>query len=104
LKRSLAEAPVVTPLSLIVVIFAGEILMVLDRQRGQWELPGGIRERGESARQAAGPELAEETGMSAADLASLRRDGRIFPDSARTPGVRGRVPDNAAGGAAASRQ
>jgi 8-oxo-dGTP pyrophosphatase MutT (NUDIX family) len=61
------EDPVVTPLSLIVVICAGEILMVLDRHRRQWELPGGIRERGESARQAASRELAE-TGISAADL------------------------------------
>lgn len=60
--------PAATPLSLIVVICASEVLMVLDRRRGQWELPGGMREQGESARQAAARELAEETGITAGEL------------------------------------
>jgi 8-oxo-dGTP pyrophosphatase MutT (NUDIX family) len=34
-------------LSLIVVTLAGRILMVFDRWRNQWELPGGTLEPGE---------------------------------------------------------
>jgi 8-oxo-dGTP pyrophosphatase MutT (NUDIX family) len=44
--------------------------MVLDAVRGEWELPGGMRERDETPRQAAVRELAEETGIVAADLES----------------------------------
>lgn len=56
------------PASLIVVTLAGRVLMVHDRWRKQWELPGGMLEPGETARQAAVRELAEETGISATDL------------------------------------
>lgn len=51
------------PASLVVVTFAGRLLMVFDRWRGQWELPGGTLDPGETARQAAVRELAEETGI-----------------------------------------
>lgn len=54
--------------SLVVVTRLGRVLMVFDRWRRQWELPGGMLEPGESARQAAVRELAEETGISATDL------------------------------------
>ncbi len=56
------------PASLIVVTFAGRVLMVFDRWRMQWELPGGMLAPGETARQAAVRELAEETGISTTDL------------------------------------
>ena len=56
------------PLSLIVAVYASRVLMVLDAVREQWELPGGMRERDETARQAAVRELAEETGIAATDL------------------------------------
>ncbi|MGH3977990.1 MAG: NUDIX hydrolase [Pseudonocardiaceae bacterium] len=56
------------PLSLIVVALAGRVLMVFDRGRKQWELPGGMLEPGETARQAAVRELEEETGISTTDL------------------------------------
>lgn len=56
------------PASLVVVLCGGRVLMVLDAWRGQWELPGGMREGGETAIQAAVRELAEETGITAADL------------------------------------
>lgn len=72
-ELSALEDSVVMPLSLLMVICVGEILMVLDRHRRPWGLPGGLRERGESARQAAGCELAEATGVSAAEL---KRDKR----------------------------
>ena len=54
--------------SLVVVTLADCMLMVFDRWRKQWELPGGMLEPGETARQAAVRELAEETGVSATDL------------------------------------
>ena len=42
--------------------------MVFDSWRWQWELPGGMREPGETARQTAVRELVEETGIGAVDL------------------------------------
>ncbi|MGH3799099.1 MAG: NUDIX hydrolase [Pseudonocardiaceae bacterium] len=56
------------PASLIVVTLASRMLMVFDRWRRQWELPGGMLAPGETARQAAVRELAEETGIWATDL------------------------------------
>lgn len=56
------------PTSLIVVTLAGRVLMVFDRWRKQWELPGGMREPSETARQAAVRELTEETGICTTDL------------------------------------
>ncbi|MBB5156781.1 NUDIX hydrolase [Saccharopolyspora phatthalungensis] len=61
------------PLSLVVVGLADAVLMMLNGLRGYWELPGGLREPGESPRQAAIRELAEETGIrtTALDLAAV---------------------------------
>ncbi|MGH3908735.1 MAG: NUDIX hydrolase [Pseudonocardiaceae bacterium] len=56
------------PASLIVVRFGVSVVMLFDGWRRQWELPGGMREPGETARQAAVRELAEETGIGSADL------------------------------------
>jgi 8-oxo-dGTP diphosphatase len=71
------------PASLIVVRFGSSVLMLLNPWRRQWELPGGRREPGETARRAAVRELAEETGIEAVDLnfvavaeCDLRRPGR----------------------------
>ena len=56
------------PAALVVVRFAESVLMVFNGWRQQWELPGGMREPGETPRQAAVRELAEETGIEAAEL------------------------------------
>lgn len=56
------------PASLVVVRFEVAVLMLFNDWRQQWELPGGMREPGETARQAAVRELAEETGISSVDL------------------------------------
>ncbi|MGH3426452.1 MAG: NUDIX hydrolase [Pseudonocardiaceae bacterium] len=56
------------PASLIVVRFEDSVLMLFNPWRRQWELPGGRRESGETARQAAVRELAEETGIGPVDL------------------------------------
>jgi 8-oxo-dGTP diphosphatase len=56
------------PASLIVVQFGDSVLMVFNGWRRQWELPGGMRDPGETARQAAVRELAEETGIGPVEL------------------------------------
>ncbi len=71
------------PLSLVVAVYAGRVLMVLDAARGQWELPGGMREREETPRQAAVRELAEETGIVAVDLEPAAVAGFLLGRPAR---------------------
>ena len=51
------------PMALTALWHRDEVVMVYDRFRGQWELPGGLLEPGESPRQAAVRELAEESGQ-----------------------------------------
>jgi 8-oxo-dGTP pyrophosphatase MutT (NUDIX family) len=48
---------------LVALWHADRVLLVLDRYRGHWELPGGRIEDGESPRQAAARELSEEGGQ-----------------------------------------
>ncbi|MGH3798289.1 MAG: NUDIX hydrolase [Pseudonocardiaceae bacterium] len=59
----LVERRLPMPASLIVVRFADSVLTLFNGWRRQWELPGGMREPGETARQAALRELGEETGI-----------------------------------------
>lgn len=54
--------------SLVVATWRGLVLMGLHARRGQWELPGGALEHGESPHDAAVRELAEETGIHVAML------------------------------------
>ncbi|RHA42621.1 NUDIX hydrolase [Cellulomonas rhizosphaerae] len=57
------------PLALVVVVRDdGAVLWGCNAWRGEWELPGGMREPGESPRDAARRELGEETGLVADDL------------------------------------
>lgn len=54
--------------SLVVLWCRGECLMVFNTFRKAWELPGGMLDPGESARDAAIRELAEESGQRADSL------------------------------------
>jgi 8-oxo-dGTP diphosphatase len=62
------KIPAGTPLSLVVVTVGHAVLLMLDRDRGQWEVPGGMIERGETPEEAAVRELAEETGIVVPEL------------------------------------
>ena len=66
LTRLAGQVPL--PGSVVVVVHAGAVLMGFDSWRKEWELPGGKREPGETARQTAVRELREETGIRAVEL------------------------------------
>jgi 8-oxo-dGTP pyrophosphatase MutT (NUDIX family) len=61
------ERQVAVPAAVVVVVHAEVVLMMFDRWRKQWELPGGMREQRETAREAAVRELREETGIRTVD-------------------------------------
>lgn len=67
--------------SLVVLWCRGDCLMVFNRFRQAWELPGGMLDPGESRRQAAVRELAEESGQrpDSLDFAGVARI-RVAPD------------------------
>ena len=67
--------------SLVVLWCGHECLMVFNRFRQAWELPGGMIDPGESPRQAAVRELAEESGQRAdsLDLVGVAKI-RVAPD------------------------
>lgn len=56
------DAPI--PAALVALWHRGGVLMVFDRFRQSWELPGGMIEPGETPHRAATRELLEETGQS----------------------------------------
>jgi 8-oxo-dGTP diphosphatase len=56
------------PLALVVAISGDQCLLVFNRWRQEWELPGGMLEPGESPAQAARREYVEETGQPLPEL------------------------------------
>lgn len=60
------DAPL--PLALVALWHGDRMLLVLNRFRRCWELPGGMIDPGEEPRHAAVRELREETGMRVEDL------------------------------------
>ncbi|WP_054565635.1 NUDIX hydrolase [Frankia sp. R43] len=54
--------------SLVALWHDGRLLLVFNRQRACWELPGGMIDLGETPRQAAIRELHEEAGCQVDDL------------------------------------
>ncbi|MFI6452381.1 NUDIX hydrolase [Streptosporangium amethystogenes] len=55
------DAPL--PLALVALWSRGRLLLVFNRYRQEWELPGGMIDAGETPRQAAVRELHEESGF-----------------------------------------
>lgn len=53
------------------VLTGEKLLMVHNRQRGQWEMPAGKRESNETPKECAIRELLEETGQGVADMELL---------------------------------
>ncbi|MEU0244025.1 NUDIX domain-containing protein [Streptomyces sp. NPDC006235] len=64
-ERPPGDAPL--PLALVALCRGDRVLMVFDRFRQGWELPGGLIEPGESPRQGAVRELLEEAGQMPAE-------------------------------------
>lgn len=68
----------------LVLIERGRVLLVRRRnppRAGEWSLPGGKQMAGETARQAALRELAEETGLKAVILGLVDVVDATFPDA-----------------------
>ncbi|GMK37356.1 hypothetical protein PCCS19_04090 [Paenibacillus sp. CCS19] len=58
--------------ALIVVRCQGKSLMMFNKWRSSWELPGGVIESGESARDCVCRELYEETNQTVSDIIFIR--------------------------------
>lgn len=76
-----ASAPI--PLARVVVEVDHRVLLVFDRRRGQWELPGGTITRGQTAHQAAVRGLAESTGIVVSGLRFAAVARFVLRDPAR---------------------
>jgi 8-oxo-dGTP diphosphatase len=70
LEEELNKIPLDAPLthSLIVVKYQCKYLLMLNKWRKSWELPGGVIEQGENARECIIRELLEETNQKVADV------------------------------------
>jgi 8-oxo-dGTP diphosphatase len=70
-ESDLAALELDAPLThaLIVVKCQGRFLMMFNKWRSSWELPGGVIEPGESAKECAVRELKEETNQTTSEIA-----------------------------------
>ena len=83
MKRHYPDQPLV---GVGAVIFRGEEVLLVRRgqepARGDWSLPGGLVELGETLTAALTREIAEETGLTVRPLGICAVLPRIFPDAA----------------------
>lgn len=71
-----------------VVIENGRALLIRrgsEPLKGQWSIPGGTLELGETLESGVARELAEETGLDVRVLEMIEAFERIFPEDGRTP-------------------
>jgi 8-oxo-dGTP diphosphatase len=78
-----------------VIIEDGRALLIRrgsEPLRGQWSIPGGTLEIGETLQQGVARELKEETGLDVRVLDVIEVFDRIFPAEALDPAIPGRGP------------
>ena len=78
-----------------VVIENGRALLIRrgsEPLRGEWSIPGGTLELGESLEQGVARELREETGLEVLVLELIEVFDRIFPEDRTNPGERKQRP------------
>ncbi|MEU7752824.1 NUDIX hydrolase [Micromonospora sp. NPDC049101] len=95
----LLEADIPLTLALVVARYNGKTLLVLNRSRKEWELPGGMVEPGETPREAAVREFVEETGQTVPVISfvgaakfRLMPDRRLEYSAVYVCGLVGRIP------------
>ncbi|MCA0970170.1 NUDIX hydrolase [Halobacillus litoralis] len=66
MKSSLSDAPLTH--ALVVAEYDGKYLLLYNTWRQHWELPGGVIDAGESARECAIREMKEETNQQSRDM------------------------------------
>ena len=85
------EAPransLVPAVNMVVVNDAGEILLIRRTDNGNWALPGGAIDLGESVAQAAVRETLEESGIECAITGRSGSPGEFQPWATTDPGV-----------------
>ncbi|MEU4377339.1 NUDIX hydrolase [Pseudonocardia alni] len=71
LRSLVGTRPLILPGSSVVVVDAGRILLVRRADTGDWGLPGGLMDPGESFEEAAHREVREEVGIGITELRLL---------------------------------
>lgn len=104
-KREYPERPLV---GVGGVVIAGEQALLVRRGteplRGEWSIPGGLLEAGETLEAGVVREMQEETGLIVRVVELIEALDRIFPDPAAVPGAPGGIPAKSAGEASFAAQ